>query len=315
VGSGTATSISIAANATVQDVIDAINAEGIDATAFLVDNGQGSVRIAIVGDKTGSANDLTISNSIGQTYTRTQAGQNARITLDPDSVLPIAVESASNSFQNVIQGLTIEVKTATATGERVTVSVDTNTSEVREQIQKVVDAYNAIADVIRSQNTVDPNTNRGGPLLGDSALVDLAQALSGSLARQYGDGSVKSTAQMGIELTREGKLEIRDQVLSDALESDFEGVADFFAGAGQFADSFREVLDRIVDPTDGTLTSRIEGTNERIAQLRLSITRAEERLESFESNLVRQFAALERTLSQFQEQSNFLASYLTSVSR
>jgi flagellar hook-associated protein 2 len=181
---------------------------------------------------------------------------------------------------------------------------------MKEDLAALVQTYNAIVDVIRQQNTIDPTTNRGGPLLGDSAMVGLGQRLAASLARSYASGSITTTRQLGIELGRDGRLTLDEAELEAALEADFEGVARFFAGPDSFADEFREVVDSFVDPVGGTLTARITGTTERIADLRESIVRAEERLDSFESNLVQQFAALERTLSEFQEQSNFLASFL-----
>ena len=126
--------------------------------------------------------------------------------------------------------------------------------------------------------------------------------------------------QLGIKLTSDGHLELDvDPVpkLDNLLESDFEGVASFVSGVGGFADQFREVADQLVDPfkDTGTLTARISGATDRVADLKKSIERAEERLEGLEASLVQQFAALERTLSQLQEQSNFLASFLAGQSR
>jgi flagellar hook-associated protein 2 len=310
VGGGAATVISVAAGATVQGVVDAINGAGIDATAFVIDDGQGSVRLAVVGDKTGADQALTIGNDFGLTLTVTQTAADARIVLDPQSALPLAIQSSTNSFENVIQGLTLEARGVTTSP--ITVDIRPGVEAVKESLKGLVDAYNAIADVIRTQNTIDPTTNRGGPLLGDSTLVSLGQRLSSALARTYGTGSVTNTSQIGIELGRDGRLSLTETELADALESDFEGVATFFAGVGGFADQLREVTDSFVDPLDnrGMLVARISGTTERIANLKDSIADAEERLDTFESNLVQQFAALERTLAQFQEQSNFLASFL-----
>jgi len=310
IGGGSATAISIAAGATVQGVVDAINGAGIDATAFAVDDGQGSVRIAVVGDKTGADQALTIGNDFGLTLTVTQTAADARIVLDPLSALPLPIQSSTNSFENVLQGLTIEARGVTT--DPVTVSVRPGIDAVKESLSELVDAYNAITDVIRAQNTVDPSTNRGGPLLGDSTMVSLGQRLSSALARTYGTGSVTSTGQLGIQLGRDGRLSLDETKLAAALDSDFEGIASFFAGAGGFADQLREVTDSFVDPLDnrGMLLARISGTTERIANLKDSIAAAEDRLDTFESNLVQQFAALERTLSQFQEQSNFIANYL-----
>jgi flagellar hook-associated protein 2 len=310
IGSGTPSAIAIEPDATVQDVVDAVNDAGIDATAFVVDDGQGKLRIAIVSDESGADQSLTLSSDFGLTFTTTQTAQNARIVLDPGSALPVSIESPTNSFENVIQGLTLEVKATTTDPDHVTVTIETASETIKEDFAGFVQAYNAIVDVIREQNTIDPTTNRGGPLLGDATMVSLGQRLAGSLARTYGSGSITSMRQLGIELRSDGRLQLDEAALGAALEADFEGVASFFSGTDSFADELREALDGFVDPRGGTLAARISGTTERIADLKESIARAEERLDTFESNLVQQFAALERTLAEFQEQSNFLASFL-----
>jgi flagellar hook-associated protein 2 len=311
---GTPTDIDIDANATVQDVVDAVNGAGIGASAFVVDDGQGAVRIAIVSDETGADQALTITNDFGATFTTTQTAQNARIELDPDSSLTadggLLIESATNTFEDVIGGLTIEVKATTGASERITVAVTPDPEAVKEAIADFVAKYNAIIDLIRTQNTVDPTTNRGGPLLGDSTAVGLSQRLASAIARSYGSGDVQSSAQLGIEIARDGSLSLNEAKLEDALESDFEAAASFFVGEAGFADTLRQVADSFVDPVDGALTLRITGTTDRIADLNESIRRAEERLDTFESNLVQQFAALERTLAGFQQQSSFLTNFL-----
>ena len=322
IGTGAATNIAIAAGSTVQGVVDAINATGIDATAFLIDDGQGAVRIGIVGEKSGTDQSLTITNDFGLAFTTTQAAQNARIVLDPGSSVPVTIERSTNKFENVIQGLTLEAKGLTA-GQNVTVTIETSSSAVKKSLTALVDAYNAIADVIVKQNTIDPKTGRGGPLLGDATMMSLSQQLGGSLARSYGTGSVSSTAQLGIRLTPDGHLKVDEAQLDAMLESDFEGVAGFVAGADGFADQFRQVLDRFVDPTNlvasetptprGLLVARVTGTSRRIADLEDSIAKGEARLDDFEANLVKQFAALEDSLAQMQQQSSFLTSFLTSL--
>lgn len=311
----TDTDITIAADATVQDVVDAINAEaGLAVTAFIVDDGLGastSNRIHIVGDDTGAANVLSISSDFGLSFQETQTAQDAQITLDPSSSFPTIIQGASNSFSDVVQGVSIEAKKVTsAASEYPTIAIDTDTDEVFDAISGVVSAYNAIVDVIGEQNTVDPNTNRGGPLIGDSTMVNLQQRLASTLARTFGTGTFDALGDIGIELTREGKLEIDDTDLNNAIEGNFPALASFFAGPDSLADELREVADSFVDPVGGLLTARINGTSLSISDLDDDIAAAEDRLLDAEEQLVRQFAALERIISEFQAQGNFLTQFL-----
>ena len=56
--------------------------------------------------------------------------------------------------------------------------------------------------------------------------------------------------------------------------------------------------------------ARINGTTDTIADLSESIRDAEDRLVTFEENLVLQFAALERTIAGIQQQADFLSQFL-----
>ncbi len=316
------TGIAIDPGATVAEVVSAINAEGLGVTAFALDDGQGaadSVRIAIVGDETGTAAAFTVSSDFGVSFENTQSAQNAQITVDPAAAGPVftgglTIQSSNNTFEDVIQGLTINALAETS-GSTITITIDTSVDEVVDSVSELVSAYNAIVDVINEQNTVNPETNRGGPLIGDSAMVSLGQRLARSVASEYGSGSITTSSALGLSLGRDGRISIDETDLRDKLESSFGDVVSFFAGAGSFSDRMREIADSFVDPVTGGLVSRINGTTDSIADVDSSISAAEDRLATVEENLLRQFSALERTVSNFQQQGNFLASFLLAGSQ
>jgi flagellar hook-associated protein 2 len=313
---GTDTDVVLPSGASVQDLVDAVNGSGADVSAFVLDTGEatGNIRAVLVSNQPGTSQQISLSNDFGETFTTSQQGGDAQIILDPAGPLPLKIFSSSNTFENVIQGATIYVLEA-APGETVTITIDTSVDDIVDRISQLVSNFNEIAGVVNEQNRVDPTTNRGGPLLGDSALTSLSQRLAGSIARSYGTGDITTTAQVGIQLGRDGLLSLDEDKLRNALESGFEDAASFLTGTGSFTDSLREVLDSFVDPVDGGLVARINGTTASIADVDDSIEAAEDRLTSLEDNLVRQFTALERTVSQFQQQANFLASFLLAGSQ
>ena len=96
----------------------------------------------------------------------------------------------------------------------------------------------------------------------------------------------------------------------DLDAASLDDVKNFFAGPASFADQLRAVADTFIDPIDGVLVTRIQGTTKTIAGLVSSIADAEERLVRVEENLVRQFSALERLVSNLQQQALFLDQFL-----
>ena len=318
IGSGTTQDITIT-DGTLEGFVSAINDADVGVTASIIDDGSDTspFRILIQSDSTGADNSLTLTTSglsggTEPTFSQTQAAADAEIILDPDGGSPITINSSTNTFSDLLTGLSLTVRDVSASGtsERITVAADTD--RIVTAIQDVVSAFNDVISIIQEQFDVDPTTNRGGPLIGDSTLTTLKQRLTASIASQIGSGDITSATQIGLSLDNEGQLTLDADELADQLEADFSGVRSFFAGADGLADLLRSTADAFVDTVDGALTARINGTTDAIADIDEQITAAEDRLGTVESNLVRQFAALERSVSNIQLQGNFLAQFLLS---
>ncbi len=316
VGTDPATVITIdSSNESVEGFVAAVNSADAGVTAFVVDDGGASnpFKIILVGNDTGAANTLTLSDTLsgGESplvFNETQAAADAIIELDPDSPSGLTINNSTNTFSEFIRGVTLQVEKVST--ERVTIEIEPDPDEVASAISDLVSVYNDVIEIVAEQAEIDPATNRGGILIGDSTLISLQQRLSTVIASQIGSGSITSAVQIGLELDRDGALQLDEDELAAALASDFEGVASFFAGVGSFGDQLRDVADSYTDTIDGALVTRINGTSSSIDNLTQSISDAEERLETIEANLVLQFAALERTIAGIQQQANFLSQFL-----
>ncbi len=316
IGTGPTTDITIdSSNESVEGFVSAVNSANAGVTAFVVNDGGASnpFKIILVGNDTGAANTITLTDTLsgGESplvFNETQAAADATIVLDPDSADALTINNPTNTFSEFIRGLTLQVEKVST--ERVTIEVEPEPDEVAGAITDLVSAYNDVIEIIAEQAKVDPATNRGGPLIGDSTLISLQQRLARVVASQIGSGSITSAIQIGLELDRDGTLQLDEEELASALASEFEGVADFFAGVGSFADQLRDVADTYTDIVDGALVTRINGASRSIHDLTESISDAEERLITIEENLVLQFAALERTIAGIQQQANFLSQFL-----
>jgi flagellar hook-associated protein 2 len=309
---GVATDITIdSGNATIEGLIAAINDSGADVTAFALNDGSANpYRIVITGNQTGADQTIAyaIDGGIGVSFATSQSPDDAEIVIDPDGANPIGVSSSTNTFSDVLEGLSIEALQTSASA--ITIQVARDNDAVAEAIAGVVAAYNDVMTVINEQAQIDLSTNRGGPLLGDSTLLSLQRRLSTVVASSIGSGDVQIAAQLGLEIDREGKLSLDEDELDAAIASGFDDVAAYFSGPSSFADQLRDVADDFVDPVDGFLIARINGTSSSIAELDERIARGEERLDTVEENLVRQFSALESTISGLQLQSSFLSQYI-----
>jgi flagellar hook-associated protein 2 len=321
VGSGPVTSITIdGSNSTVEGLVQAINDADAGVSASILNDGSGTpFRIVIQGNDTGAANLLNITENLAggtdPVFTTTQEADDATLVLDPDGASPITINSATNTFSDILTGvsLTVAAQSPDGTSERITVAPDIDA--IVEAISDIVTAFNDVTSIIQGQFQVDPATNRGGPLIGDSTLSSLKTRLTSVIANQLGSGSIDSAGQIGLSLGAGAALQLDEEELRARLQADFGGVRGFFTGSGGLADALRNVADAFVDTVDGALVSRIEGTSRSIQDIDGQIANAESRLETVEEALVRQFAALERIVSDIQVQGNFLAQFLVQQQR
>jgi flagellar hook-associated protein 2 len=304
-----------APNDTLAGFVEAINASGANLRSYIVDTNLGGnpFRVYIEGD-TGADEQITFGNDLSLNFSQKQDAQDARLALDPGGS-EIDIEGPTNVFTDIIQGVSIEALQVSATDITINVTTQsvTNADAVVTAIQNVVGAYNSVIELIEEQGQVDPATNRGGPLLGNSTLLGLRRQLSQIVSSSIGSGNIVAASQIGITGDRTGQLSIDEDKLREELSESLDDVASFFAGLGSFSDQLRAVTDTYLDPVTGLLKARIDGTGKSISDLAEQIEKAEERLETFEENLVRQFVALESAISGLQLQSTFLNQFLATL--
>ncbi|MFQ5696683.1 MAG: flagellar filament capping protein FliD [Myxococcota bacterium] len=310
-----------ASSQTLESFASAIHSSAANVSAFVLDDGSAGTpfRLVVTGATTGAAQQVSFTGSLTGTlaFTETQNAQDAQLLLDPGAS-QIALSSATNQFTNVLKGVSIDAVSA-APGTDVTVRVQTDIDSIVSKVSAAVTAFNSVGALISEQSKVDPSTNRGGPLLGDSVVTRLQRDLGSVLATSFGTGTIQTAGQVGLSLDRQGVLSLDETKLRSALATSIDGVSTFFSGAGGFADALRNVADAFVRPTDpsdptgtakGILLARIDGQSRAISDLDTRIQRAQDRLDTFESDLVRRFSALESTISGIQAQGSFLAQFL-----
>jgi flagellar hook-associated protein 2 len=320
VSSPTVTPITIdASNHTLEGLIAAINDSGAGVRAFVLDDGDPAapLRLAVQGTASGKEQAVSVTASLSggtaPVFAETQAAQDAELVLDPEGASPITLRSASNEFANVMPGLTLRAESPSAFA--VTIDVERDAVAMGDRMADLVDLYNQIVALVDAQFEIDPSTNRGGPLIGDSTLVGLKQQLQLAFATPLGSGSITAANQVGLSIDRAGMLSFDRAAFEAVLAGDADGVRAFLSGSGSLADLLAQRAARAVDPVDGTLTTRINGVTRQMRDIDEQILEAERRLEGVEESLVRQFQALEGRVSAIQQQGNFLTQFLLQALR
>ncbi|UCG61974.1 MAG: flagellar filament capping protein FliD [Candidatus Zixiibacteriota bacterium] len=226
---------------------------------------QADTEVELVGD---GADGLTLSFSagvltagdtfqIGTFSPLLQQASDAKITLGSTGGTgsPITVTSDTNSFEDLIGGISLNVFKETAPGESVTISTGIDITSIKAQIQTFIDRYNDVTEYIDNQNKYDQDASNAGVLFGDATVWSMQNSLryaAGSTIPGI-SGQFNQLYSIGIRTNASGKLVIADPSrLDNALENNLDDVISLFASDGSSTSSFIEFISSTEKTVTGT---------------------------------------------------------------
>ena len=240
-------------NDTLQGLANAINEADAGVSAGIIDTGSG-YQLVLSADETGTANAVSISvtgDSAGTDTDNTglsrfafNAGMDADSGLKEtitasDAVMDIngvTVTRSTNTFENVIDGLTFDIKeTGTST-----IKVAQDFGAVADRVQGFVDKFNALQSTIDSLAGFNAEAGVGSLLTGDSTVRTIQSQLRNILTRVVPgmeNASVRSLADVGITTDFEtGGLEFDRAKFEEVLKANPDEVTALFAEQGRTTD-------------------------------------------------------------------------------
>ena len=167
-----------------------------------------------------------------------QQAQDARIEVNG-----IGITNASNSFSNVIEGVTFQAKAVSESA--VTASVTRSRSGVDTAIQKFVGAYNEVITAIQKETFYDSESNKKGTLFADSTVSSIKNALAlsvTSLVAGLDPNGLSALSRIGITVTKTGLLSVDQTMMNKAIAENFDDVVALFSASGSKGNSALEFL-------------------------------------------------------------------------
>lgn len=332
--------VAFEATDTLQDIADKINNAGGPARATIINDGTGSnpYRLSFSATNSGTAGRFLLDDGgLGLNLRTLDEGQDSRVFFGSnDPATAVLLTSSTNTLDSVIPGVSIDLKGVSE--DPVSITVTRDNEKIISSVQAFITAYNAVADRIGFLTRYDAETETRGPLLGDTTLSNLRASLARTtLSKPVGvDDSFERLTEVGIEVGEGGKLSLDQEKFRQALESDFQAVADLLAarevippdaeteiGDGitvrnnsaeeqfsqlgvlfmfeELADTYLDTVDGIFATKDKTFTTQIELQEQRIESFNKLLEAKRERLSA-------QFLAMEQALASLQtQQSSLLA--------
>jgi flagellar hook-associated protein 2 len=317
--------ITVAATDTLAEVRDKINSAGAGVSALIMSDASGS-RLLIRSNTSGAANAFrsTVTDADGvnndaaglsalafdpstasAVMTQTQAAANAAATIDG-----LAVISPSNSFANVIDGLTLTLGALTTSP--VSVSVDSDKDALKKTMTEFAEAYSALVKMIATDTKYDAANKKGGLLQGDGAAVGLQRQLR-ALAGATSGASTSFTylSDAGLQLQRDGSMTINATQLDNALAK-LPELKKLFSNSSLtdpnvdgFAKRFRVVSDAML-AADGALATRTDGLGQQLQRNQKTQDGLSVRLAATEKRMRAQYTALDATMARLNSVSSFV---------
>jgi flagellar hook-associated protein 2 len=321
-----------AGHTSLTNIRDAINNaadnSGVRASILTVSNdaGTGTVsKLVLTATKTGAANGVSVtvtgdsdgddntglSQLASSHFTQITKAQDAEIKVDG-----FAVSSSSNTFTDVISGVTINVLRENSDPDAAplsgTLTTAVDSSKVAGYAQTFVDKFNALTKTLNDLTKYDSATKSRGLLGGDASVAAIESRLRGVMAQVVSGApaNFNTLAFAGIGTNRDGTLSLDTTKLNDAIENRLGDLGKLFSGDNGAATKLDSVINDFMK-YNGVFSSRQTSLQSQLSSIDDDRTKLSDRMSKLEKRYRAQFANLDSLVSQLSSTGTYLTQQLT----
>lgn len=267
-GSGSTAAIAVTSTMSMQDVVDAINAQTstTNVQASIVQVSSGSYEMVLSGTEDAAnisyssssgddiLNKLGVTDSSGAFSDVLQTSQAAKFTLDG-----ISMTRDTNDITDVLTGVTFNLLQATTSGATLNVSIGTDTSQITSALTTFVINYNTFRDAVIAQQATasDGTAESSAVLFGDGTMRDIMDSLQNALNSTVGGLTM---ADLGLSFNEKNELELDTSTLSDVLSTNLSGVTTLLSAQTKTSSSQLSVVNTGTSPQSFTLDLTVDSS-------------------------------------------------------
>ena len=320
--------------ATLAELRDKINKhpDNPGVQASLVRTGD-TVELMFSAKETGANSSITIamqnanSNPDGDwKMIERRAAQDARVTLNG-----IEINNSSNSLNNLVDGVSIELNKVHKDSDTSRINIKKDTKETKNAVTDFVDTFNNLMDEInqltrsmgsaeldkinkdkearnKDKNDDDDDDDDKkktrtssiteqnlGALKGDSSIRMLQQRMRDSIFNPAANGMYLS--DIGIETSRDGRLQVNKEKLSQKLKDDPAAVQAMFTGNDILIDKMNNIV-KPYTQSSGLLDLKQEHLTERQSRIEKDMSVHNDRMKQKHKSILASFVAMEGIINQ-----------------
>ena len=288
--------------ATLDDAAKAINAADLGVQATLV-RSNGEVSLVMTSAESGAANAFAVSLA-GTTATTTTLSTAADAQIRMGGSFGsggILLTSSSNSFDNVIDGVSLSVnKVHTASDSALTLTIGQDQSATKGKAQSFIDAFNALMTSFDSLTASGSDSSARGALAGDSSIRSIESRLNGLLRTDFGGSSL---IDFGISADRNGKLTIDAGRFEAAVAKDPAAFEALFTGKDNLLDSIDKTVASYTSSTNGMLKNRMDTLDLNLRRIDEQFENLQQRYDTYYSRYLKQFTSMMQTMQSMEQTS------------
>jgi flagellar hook-associated protein 2 len=338
--------VNVKANMTLDEFRKAVNSAGSNfgVSANIINAGENiGTKLVLTSSVTGLGNDLKITNdnadldslstqAFGSTDPESGGlsaaiqAANAEVVIDG-----ISVFSKNNTFTNAIQDTELTVLAVTPDDNNATLSIETDKKAAEDKIKAFMDAYNGLLTEVNSltkNRTIGDDGKtvvaEGGALSSDPMVRSIMSQVTKTLGSAFSSGgnSLNNLYALGITFNDQGKMEISSarlygadsgrQRFDNALENNYDKIADLFGASGGITKSLDKVISQFTD-RDGLLVNKENSLKDQLKKNSKDREAFERYIVSYEETLRQRYGALDSTLGQLQSTSSYLVQQLANL--
>jgi len=288
--------------ATLEEAAKAINATadlGVQAT-LVRSNGQ--VNLVLTSAESGAANAFAVSlaGNAAATATTLSEAADARIRMGGSfGAGGIELTSSSNTFDNVIDGVSLSVSKLHKDGDAaLTLTVGQDLSATKAKAKSFVDAFNALMTSFDSLTASGSESSARGALAGDSSMRAIEGRLNTLLRTDFAGNSL---INFGISADRNGKLTIDSARFEAAVAKDPAGFEALFTGKDNLLDSIDKTVAAYTSSANGMLKNRMDTLDLNLRRTNEQFDKLQQQYDSYYSRYLKQFTSMMQTMQSMEQ--------------
>lgn len=267
-GSGSTADITVTSTMSLEDIVDAINAQTstTNVQASIVEVSSGSYEMVLSGTEDAAdiaysstsgddvLNELGVTDSSGAFADVLQTSQAAEFALDG-----ISMTRDTNDIIDVLTGVTFNLLQATTSGATINISIEADTSQIESAVQTFVTDYNTFRDAVIAQQATDSDgtASSSAVLFGDGTMRDIMDTLQNAMNSTVGGLTM---ADLGLSFNENNELELDTSTLSEILSTNLSGITTLLSAQTKTSSSQLTVVNTGTSPQSFTLDLTVDSS-------------------------------------------------------